>query len=72
MALILPARSTVEKTERGFCSSPVMRKNLSRIFKIHLHFPRIRFERRHGETGKKWQKYEKVVFFAIGGIPDPP
>jgi hypothetical protein len=50
----------------------VLRKNLSRIFKIHLRLPRIDLGRRHGETGKNWQKYGRVVFWVKSGIPDPP
>jgi hypothetical protein len=55
-----------------FVPQPVMRKNLSRIFKIHLRLHRIGLGRRHGKTGKNWQKYGKVVFLVKSGIPDPP
>jgi hypothetical protein len=72
MASILPARSSVAKTKRGFCSSARAEKKISHIFKIRLRLPRNCLGRTHGETGKKWQKYEKVVFFALAGIPDPP
>jgi hypothetical protein len=62
----------LQKMREVFVIQPVLRKNLSHIFKIHFLFPRNFLGRTHGETGKKWKKYEKVVFFALGGIPDPP
>jgi hypothetical protein len=36
MSSTLSARNSVAKTERGFVPHPVLRKNLSRIFKIRL------------------------------------
>jgi hypothetical protein len=62
----------LQKLREVFVLQPVLRKNLSRIFKIHLHFPRNGLGRRHGETGKKWQKYEKVVFFLKAVFRTPP
>jgi hypothetical protein len=55
-----------------FGPQPVLRKNLSRIFKIHLRLLKISSGRRHGNTDKYWQKLGKVVFCVVSGIPDPP
>jgi hypothetical protein len=52
----------LKKLREVFVLHPVMRKNLSRIFKIHFHFPRIRFERRHGEQAKNGKKLKKWFF----------
>ena len=58
----------LKKMREVFVLQPVLRKNLSQIFKIHVFFPRINLGRRHGETGKKWQKYGKVIFFRGRGV----
>jgi hypothetical protein len=71
MASILPAHSTLQKMREVFVLQPVLRKKKSRLFKIHLHLPRICFERRHSEIGKNGKK-EKRFYFQEGGIPGPP
>jgi hypothetical protein len=55
-----------------FVLQPVLRKNLSRIFKIRLLLPKNRSERGRGKTDKNGKKKEKVVFFKESGIFDPP
>jgi hypothetical protein len=73
MSLTLLPRSSVAKTEKnGFVPQPVLRKNLSRILKFRLRLLKISPGRRHGNTGKNWQKCAKVVFWRENEIPDPP
>jgi hypothetical protein len=63
----------LKKLREVFVTQPMLRKNLSQIFKIHLHFPRIHFERRRSKIGKNGKKKkEKWFYFREGGIPDPP
>jgi hypothetical protein len=55
-----------------FVIQPVMRKNLSRIFKICLRLPRNYFERGRGKTGKNGKKNEKSGFFYGKRYSGPP
>jgi hypothetical protein len=72
MSSILSARNSVEKMKEVFVPQPVLRKNLSRIFKIHLRLPKNRSGRGRGKTGKNGKFFRKVVFCVVSGIPDPP
>jgi hypothetical protein len=62
----------VKKMREVFVLHPVMEKNLSRFFKIHFHFPRIAFGRRHAEQAKMGEKIGKSVFFWGRWYSGPP
>jgi hypothetical protein len=61
MDLILPARRKCEKMRDFFVLQPVLRKNLSCILTIHLHFPRI-------ASGKRLVKTDSFEFWGEGGF----
>jgi hypothetical protein len=62
----------LEKLKEVFVLQPVLRKNLSRIFKIRLRLPKNRSEKGRGKTGKNGKTKVKVIFFTKRKIPDPP
>jgi hypothetical protein len=53
----------LKKMREVFVRQLVLRKILSRIFKIYLHLPRICFERRHSEIGKNGEKGKSGFIF---------
>jgi hypothetical protein len=62
----------VKKLREVFVLQPVMRKNLSQIFKIRLHLPRISSGKRRAEQAKIGKKMKKAVFFRDGWYSGPP
>jgi hypothetical protein len=62
----------LQKLREVFVLQPVLRKNLSRIFKIHLRFPRNCLGRTHAETGKNGKNMKKWFFSRKAVFRTPP
>jgi hypothetical protein len=52
----------LKKLKEVFVLQPMLRKNLSCIFKIRLRFPKNQSERGRGKIGKNGKTKAKVVF----------
>jgi hypothetical protein len=62
----------MKKLREVFVIQPVLRKKLSRIFKICLRLPIKCLERTHSKIDKNGKNMQKWFFFVLSGIPDPP
>ena len=62
----------MKKLREVFVIQPVLRKKLSRIFKICLRLPIKCLERTHSKIDKNGKNMQKWFFFVLSGILDPP